>query len=95
MLALVKAGALLGDKGYNADSFIQHQLAVAIKAVIPPSVNRKVKRTAISRSIANEFPSSNSLCIIKHFRGIATRCEKTVGNLFVGLPLVCAIVYLK
>ena len=44
LLALVEPDALLGDKGYDADSFIDHLIARAIKALIPPKSNRKVKR---------------------------------------------------
>ena len=44
MLALVEPEALLADKGYDADGFIASLTARAIKAVIPPKSNRKVKR---------------------------------------------------
>jgi len=80
LLALVGPEALLGDKGYDADSFIDGLIARGIKAVIPPKSNRKVKRDCDfalyrERSLVERF-----FCIIKHFRGIATRYEKTARN---------------
>ena len=33
--------------------------------------------------------------IIKHYRGIATRYEKTARNFLAGLHLVCALAWLK
>ena len=44
LAAQVEPEALLGDKGYDADSFITSLEVRAIKAVIPPKSNRKVKR---------------------------------------------------
>jgi transposase len=44
LLALIEPGALLADKGYDADHFIDSLTARAIKVVIPPKSNRKVKR---------------------------------------------------
>ncbi len=95
LLALVEPDALLGDKGYDADSFVDRLTARAIKAVIPPKANRKVKRNCdfalyCERNLVERF-----FCIIKHFRGIATRYEKTARNFLAGLHLVCAIVWLK
>ena len=44
LAAQVEPKALLGDKGYDADSFINSLEGRAIKAVIPPKSNRKIKR---------------------------------------------------
>ena len=95
LLALVEPDALLGDKGYDADSFIDHLIARAIKAVIPPKSNRKVKRDCDFALYRERNLVERFFCIIKHFRGIATRYEKTARNVLAGLHLVCAIVWLK
>jgi transposase len=95
MLALVEPEALLGDKGYDADSFIDRLIARAIKAVIPPKSNRKVKRDCDFALYRERNLVERFFCIIKHFRGIATRYEKTARNFLAGLHLVCAIVWLK
>ena len=95
MLALVEPEALLADKGYDADSFIDRLTARAIKAVIPPKSNRKVKRDCDFALYRERNLVERFFCIIKHFRGIATRYEKTARNFLAGLHLVCALVWLK
>jgi len=44
LAAQVEPEALLGDKGYDADSFITSLEVRAIKAVIPQQSTRKAKR---------------------------------------------------
>ena len=95
LLALVEPGALLGDKGYDADHFVDSLTARAIRVVIPPKSNRKVKRDCdfvlyCERNLVERF-----FCIIKHFRAVATRYEKTARNFLAGLHLVCALAWLK
>ena len=95
LLALVEPQALLADKGYDADHFVESLTARAIKVVIPPKSNRKVKRNCdfalyCERNIVERFFN-----MIKHFRAIATRYEKTAQNFLAGLHLVCALAWLK
>lgn len=95
LVALVEPEALLGDKGYDADSFVDSLTARLIKVVVPPKANRKVKRDCdfalyCERNLVERF-----FCIIKHFRAIATRYEKTARNFLAGLHLVCALAWLK
>ena len=95
LLASIEPGALLADKGYDADHFANSLTVRAIKVVIPPKSNRKVKRDCdfalyCERNLVERF-----FCIIKHFRAIATRYEKTARNFLAGLHLVCALVWLK
>ena len=85
LLALVEPDALLGDKGYDADSFIDHLIARVIKAVIPPKSNRKVKRDCDFALYRERNLVERFFCLIKHFRGIATRYEKTAQNFLAGL----------
>ena len=95
LLALVEPEALLADKGYDADRFVESLTARAIEVVIPPKSNRKVKRDCdfalyCERNIVERFFN-----MIKHFRAIATRYEKTARNFLAGLHLVCALAWLK
>ena len=95
LLALVEPEALLADKGYDADRFVESLTARAIEVVIPPKSNRKVKRDCdfalyCERNIVERFFN-----MIKHFRAIATRYEKTAQNFLAGLHLVCALAWLK
>ena len=95
LLALVEPKAMLADKGYDADHFVESLTTRAIQVVIPPKSNRKVQRDCdfalyCERNLVERF-----FCIIKHFRAIATRYEKTARNFLAGLHLVCAIAWLK
>ena len=95
LLALVEPEALLADKGYDADRFVESLTARAIKVVIPPKSNRKIKRHCdfalyCERNIVERFFN-----MIKHFRAIATRYEKSARNYLAGLHLVCALAWLK
>jgi transposase len=67
----------------------------AIKAVIPPKSNRRVKRACDFALYAERNLVERFFNAIKHYRGIATRYEKTARNFLAGLHLVCAIAWLK
>lgn len=95
LTALVEPQALLADKGYDADHFVENLAVREIKSVIPPKSNRKIKRDCdfalyCERNLVERFFNT-----IKHFRAIATRYEKTARNFLAGLHLVCALVWLK
>ena len=91
----ITPGALLADKGYDADSFIQSLEARGITVVIPPKSNRKVQRNCDFALYAERNLVERFFNTIKHFRGIATRYEKTARNFLAGLHLVCALAWLK
>lgn len=95
LVAQIQPGALLGDKGYDADSLIESLEVRGIKAVIPPKSNRKIKRECDFALYKERNLVERFFNIIKHFRGIATRYEKTARNYLAGLHLVCALVWLK
>ena len=95
LAAEVQPQALLGDKGYDADSFIQNLKVRAIKPVIPPKSNCKVTRDCDFALYAERNLIERFFQFIKQFRGIATRYEKTARNFLAGLHLVCALPWLK
>jgi transposase len=87
--------ALLADKGYDGDSFIGSLEGRGIAVVIPPKSNRKVKRHCDFALYAERNLVERFFNLIKHFRGIATRYEKTARNFLAGIHLVCALAWLK
>ena len=95
LTANITPGALLADKGYDADSFIQSLVVRGITVVIPPKSNRKVQRECDYALYAERNLVERFFNTIKHFRGIATRYEKTARNFLAGLHLVCALTWLK
>ena len=95
LAAQINPKALLADKGYDCDALIESLKARGITAVIPPKTNRKVQRECDyilykERNLVEKFFN-----IIKHFRAIATRYEKTARNFLAGLHLVCALSWFK
>ena len=95
LAAEVEPEALIGDKGYDSDSFIAALEVRSITPVIPPKSNRKVQRGCdyalyCERNLVERFINT-----IKHFRGIATRYEKTARNFLAGIHLACALTWLK
>jgi transposase len=95
LVAKVLPEALLADKGYDSDAFIDCLKERAIKPVIPPKSNRKVKRDCDFALYRERNLVERFFNIIKHFRAIATRYEKTARNFLAGLHLVCALAWLK
>ena len=80
LTAQVQPEAVLADKGYDADAYIASLRARAIKPVIPPKANRKNKRDCDYALYRERNLVERFFQFIKHFRGIATRYEKTARN---------------
>jgi len=86
----LRAGAVIADKGYDSDTFVNTIRAARAKAVIPPRSNRKTKRRYSrvlyrTRNIVERFFNR-----IKHFRRVSTRYDKLVGNYLAFTVLACA-----
>jgi len=80
LLSLIEPAALLGDKGYDADHFVDRLTARAIKVVIPPKSNRKVKRDcdfALSASAISSNDSSAQSSIFGRSRPAMRRPRET------------------
>jgi putative transposase len=94
LTASIALGATLSANGYDADSFIQSHAVRGIAVVIPPKSNRKEQRDCGYALYAERNLVERFFNTIKHFRGIATRYEKTARNFLAGLRLVCALTWL-
>ena len=87
--------ALIGDKAYDADPFVETLTQREITPVIPPKANRKVKRECefalyCERNLIERFFNR-----LKHFRAIATRYDKLARNFLAGAQLAAAIILLN
>jgi putative transposase len=87
--------ALIGDKAFDADPFIDTLTQRGITPVIPPKANRKTKRDCdfalyCERNLVERFFNK-----LKHFRAIATRYDKLARNFLAGVHLACAIILLN
>jgi transposase len=84
--------ALLADKVYDADSFIDTLTQRAITPVIPPKANRKTPRACdfalyCERNLVERFFNQ-----LKHFRAIATRYDKLARNFLAGVQMAAAMI---
>ncbi|WP_155634011.1 IS5 family transposase [Burkholderia cepacia] len=86
----LRTDAVIADKGYDSDAFVNTIRATRAKAVIPPRSNRKTKRRYSrvlyrTRNIVERFFNR-----IKHFRCVSTRYDKLAGNYLAFAVLACA-----
>ena len=87
--------ALLGDKAYDADAFVDTLPQRGITPVIPPKANRKNPRACdfalyCERNLIERFFNK-----LKHFRAVATRYDKLARNFLAGVQLASAIILLN
>ena len=87
--------ALIGDKAYDADSFVDTLTQRGITPVIPPKANRKTPRECdfalyCERNLVERFFNQ-----LKHLRAIATRYDKLARNFLAGIQLACATILLN
>jgi transposase len=87
--------ALLADKAYDADSFVDTLASREVTPVIPPKVNRKVARECdfalyCERNLIERFFNQ-----LKHFRAIATRYDKLARNFLAGAQLAAITILLN
>ena len=95
LMAFVVAEPGHSAEDYDADHFADSLTARAIKVVIPPKSNRKVKRDCdfalyCERNLVERFFNK-----IKHYRAIATRYDKLARNFLAAVQLVAAIILLN
>jgi transposase len=88
------ASAVLADKGYDADTVVQHIQANGAEAVIPPRANRKTKREYDKTLYKQRNRIERCFSKLKHFRRVATRFEKNKINFHSLVALACSVLLL-
>ena len=87
------AEAIIADKGYDSDAFVQAIRARGTEAVIPPKKNRKEPREYDRPLYKERNKVERFINLMKHYRRVATRYEKTARN-FLGFVYVAAVMVL-
>jgi transposase len=95
LIANANPEALIGDKAFDADSFIDTLTQRGITPVIPPKANRKTPRDCdfalyCERNLVERFFNK-----LKHFRAIATRYDKLARNFLAAVQLASTIILLN
>jgi putative transposase len=83
----------IGDKGYDSDRFVKAIEDRGAEAVIPPKKNRKEPRAYDEHVYKERNKVERFLNLMKQYRRVATRYEKTDPN-FLGFIYVAAIMIL-
>ncbi len=95
LLTGVHAGALLADKGYDADVLLETLRESNIDAVIPPKANRTVQRPCDWHLYKERHLIECFFGKIKHYRRIFSRYEKLAVNYLSFLSFVGALIWLR
>lgn len=95
LIAQAAPEALIADKAYDADTFIDRLVAAGITPVIPPKSNRKSPRGCDFARYAERNLIERFFNKLKQFRGIATRYEKLARNFLAGVHLVAILCWLN
>jgi len=95
LLADTDPAALIGDKAYDADAFINILAKRKITPVIPSHPRRATPLPCdfalyCERNLVERFFNK-----LKHFRAIATRYDKLARNFLAGVHLASAIILLN
>ena len=95
LIANADPAALIGDKAYDADPFVETLTQRGITPVIPPKANRNIKRKCdfalyCERNLIERFFNR-----LKHFRAIATRYDKLARNFLAGTQLAAVTILLN
>ena len=86
-------GAFIGDKAYDSDAVVKKANRRGAEAVIPSRKNRKVARDYDKHLYKERKKVEWFINLIKQFRRVATRYEKT-GRNFLGFVHVASIMVL-
>ena len=88
-----EAGAFIGDKAYDSDAVVRAAERQGAGAVIPPKKNREVARDYDRRPYRERKKVEWFINLLKQYRRVATRYEKTARN-FLGFVHVASIMIL-
>jgi transposase len=88
-------GALLGDKGYDSDTFVEAIRQQGMQAVIPPRSNRVAPRDCDWFVYKERHLIECFFGKIKHYRRVFSRFEKLSRNYMGFIRYVSALIWLR
>jgi transposase len=95
LLEGIRAGAVLADKGYDADYIIQAAESIGAIPVIPPKSNRKIQREYDKELYKERNLVERLFNKLKHFRRVATRYDKTASAFLAFIHIASICLWLK
>ena len=94
LAAVDRPGAVIADKGYDADAFVDSIRQTGATAVIPPRVNRLAPRTWDRHRYQARHLIENLFARLKQFRRVATRYDKLASQFAAFVFLACICVWM-
>ena len=95
LLAGVRAGGVIADKGYDSNALRAQIAAAGMQAVIPSNRTRKVRLPHDPLAYRSRNRIERCFNKLKHFRRIATRFDRRDLYFLSFLHLACAILWLR
>ena len=89
------AQAVIADKGYDSDDFIESVTKTGAQAVIPPRKNRKDQREYDKHLYRERHLVECFINKIKHYRRVFSRFDKLAKNYLSFLSFVSALIWLR
>jgi transposase len=89
------ADAFIADKAYDSDAVVQAARRQGAEAVIPPKKNRKVAREYDRHLYKERKKVEWFINLIKQYRRVATRYEKTARNFLAFVHVASLMVLLR
>jgi putative transposase len=87
------AGAVIADKAYDSESLVRRIEGKGAVAVIPSKKNRKVPRVYDKHLYKERNKVERLVHLLKRYRRVATRYEKTDPN-YLGFVYMAAVMVL-
>ena len=95
LIKAVKAGAYLADKAYDSDAVVAAAHRRGAEAVIPSKKNRKEPREYDKHLYKDRKKVECFINLMKQYRRVATRYEKTKRNFLGFVHLAAAMILLR
>ena len=86
--------AVIADKGYDADAFVQAIADLGAHALIPPRRNRHQPRSWDTHRYRARHLIENLFARLKQFRRLATRYDKLASHFAAFILLACTCVWM-
>ena len=95
MIRGIQAGAVIADKGYDSDAFVESVESSGAEAVIPPRKNRKCPREYDAFLYKVRHLAENAIGHMKEWRGVATRYAKRASSFLSIVQIRCVFRWLR
>ena len=95
LLAELVPLAVVADKAYDTNVIVQALDGQGIQVVIPPKANRIDQRAYDENLYEDRNKVERFFNLLKGYRRIATRYDKTASSFLACIHLACALIWLR